>query len=238
VKKIKNKLGLMALLALGAMVSAADAQVNIKLTGVGLGEVAGGVYINPYTATIDGVSTTVLCDDFGDDSYINQSWQANVYTAASAAANGETRLNQLYGPFSAATLTMKYTQIADLAMSLLSATTYTDRAAYSFALWGVFDTTAISRLSGTLATLATTYLTDSVTAYLGRSDADNAQLASAITIYSPLKGTASCCSDPPQELITVRTPEASTPILFAVDLLGFGLAVLLFRRYQSRRQAS
>ena len=146
-KKISRSSSFWVLAAILCMAPSMVAAVQMQLTGAG-GDIAwtslGGIYINPYTATIDGVSTTVLCDDFGDDTYVNQTWKADVYTADQAIATGTTRLNKEYGGltgFDTATLTMKYTQVADLAIQLLSASNVSDRAAYSFALWGVFDST-------------------------------------------------------------------------------------------------
>jgi hypothetical protein len=230
------------LLLLPALVAGAVNTANMKLTGAG-SDIAwtslGGVYISPYTGTIDGVSTTMICDDFGDDTYIGQTWMATPFSVQDAVSSGQTRLNQRYGAFDQATLLMKYTQIADLALLLLSAPTVSDRAAYSFALWGVFDNSAIGTLNDAgLRSKAQTYLQSSASAYLARSADQNASIASAITIYSPIRGTASCCSDPPQEMITVRTPEPSTVVLLAVDLAALGLLVLLLRRHRTRRMSA
>src|ERR1700691_2444139 len=59
---------------------------SMDLTGAG-SNVMDGVYIGPYTATINGVSTPVICDDFADESYIGEAWTANISTFADSLAN-------------------------------------------------------------------------------------------------------------------------------------------------------
>ncbi len=55
---------------------AAPPTTTIDMTGV-QGAVMGGVYTSPYLATVGGVSNTdVICDDFADNTYINETWTA------------------------------------------------------------------------------------------------------------------------------------------------------------------
>ena len=56
---------------------ASAAPVNMTLTGAG-SNVLAGVYIGPYTALINGQSFNVICDDFLAETYLNESWTANV----------------------------------------------------------------------------------------------------------------------------------------------------------------
>ena len=55
----------------------ADGTATMTLTGAGINSLD-GVLIGPYTATINGVSTPVICDDYGDESYIPEAWTAYV----------------------------------------------------------------------------------------------------------------------------------------------------------------
>ena len=50
----------------------------MTLTGLGQGNVMAGVDTSLYAGTINGTPTTIICDDFADDSFMNESWQANV----------------------------------------------------------------------------------------------------------------------------------------------------------------
>ena len=70
------RLSAVALLFAPAMFAAT---VSMTLTSAG-GNISNGVYVNPYTASINGVSTTVICDDYVDDSYVGESWTADVHT--------------------------------------------------------------------------------------------------------------------------------------------------------------
>lgn len=45
--------------------------------------VMAGVYVGGYTANINGISTIVICDDFKDDSFINESWTATMNSPGS-----------------------------------------------------------------------------------------------------------------------------------------------------------
>ena len=60
----------------------------MTLTGVGKGYVMGGVYMSPYVATIDGVSTYVICDDFTTDVWIDDTWEANQYSLSEVTPSG------------------------------------------------------------------------------------------------------------------------------------------------------
>ena len=52
------------------------ADTSITLTGAGNNPVD-GIYVGPYYATVNGVANTpVICDDFADEVYLNESWGA------------------------------------------------------------------------------------------------------------------------------------------------------------------
>ncbi len=73
---------LLAAVAPGSAVIAQD-QANMKLTNPG-NNVLAGIYVGPYYATIDGVpNVPIICDDFTDETYVGESWTANVTTVAS-----------------------------------------------------------------------------------------------------------------------------------------------------------
>ena len=78
-------------------------QVNINLTGAG-NNVMDGVYVGPYTATVNGSSTQIICDDFSDESYVGESWTANVTTLSNlngtkwgGMANATHSMTRLHG---------------------------------------------------------------------------------------------------------------------------------------------
>lgn len=181
-----------------------------------------GVYTSPYYATVNGVATTVICDDFETESYIGESWYANVTNVASVVAGSST------AKFSPAA---DYDAVANLATQLLSVPASSEQAVIlSFAIWDIFDP------SGVQAWLANPSNGGDPLGVSGLALADaNAALSASytpgeysnVTIYTSTTGT-------PQEFISVTTPEASTPILMAIDLLGFLALVGLLRKRAAR----
>jgi hypothetical protein len=197
----------------------------MQLTGVN-GNSYAGVYTSPYYATVNGVATTVICDDFSTESSIGETWQANVTTVASVVA----------GTSSAKFSSQGYDAVANLATQLLSISPATQQAiVLSFAIWDIFDASGVqswftsqsdpSGVYSAAAALANTALNQ--TTY-------TAGEYSNVVIYSSTTGT-------PQEFVgmgsvtgtgtgPVSTPEISSPVILAVDLLALGIIVWLFRR--------
>jgi hypothetical protein len=70
--------GIIALVCFAPSVFADSIPVNLTLTSPPPGPSRDGIYISPYTANINGVSSTIICDDFLDDTVAGGSWQATV----------------------------------------------------------------------------------------------------------------------------------------------------------------
>jgi hypothetical protein len=214
-------ISLLAVVALFlAVAPAAFADSTMVLTGVGSGNVLDGAYIGPYIATVGGVANTpVICDDYSDESYIPESWTA--YTS------GFPSLSKV--DFKSGSMTQNYEEAAYLALELLAAPPNSLQAGeIQYALWGVFDSNAISDLTAYNATdgaAAAAYLTDAETHY---SKLTAAQLAE-FTFYTPNTndpitcGGAACASTPPQEFIVVDAPEPGTILLLCTGLTGLFL---------------
>jgi hypothetical protein len=74
-----------SVLGLGVSTAAAfAAQTSMQLTGPGPNGVLASVYVGPYQAVIggSGVPVPVICDDFADETWVNESWTANVFNSA------------------------------------------------------------------------------------------------------------------------------------------------------------
>ncbi len=196
--------------------------VTMKLVAPPPGQSAYGVYVDPYSALINGAQTptSVICDDFLDDTYHDETWQANKI-AGSADLSG-TRMATLSG-FTDPTLNRAYDAVAWLSLQLLAPNA--DRVLLSFALWDIFAPSAVQswltpRAGATYYTQVQTTAQDALT----HAPVDE---RFHLTIYSPIKdtqscGTGHCPTAPPQEFVTVRVPEAS-----ALSALAFNLATLL-----------
>src|SRR5436305_13194854 len=128
-----------SLMAIG---NVAGSTAQMTLTSAG-NNVVGNVYVNPYFGTVNGVPTVIICDDWGDDTYLGESWTANVY-AINDTSN--TRNTQKWS-LTAAQQMQDYTEAAFLATKLLSATDPAVAGEISYALWEIFDPGAFPALN-------------------------------------------------------------------------------------------
>ena len=114
-------------------------------------------------------------------------------------------------------------------------------------MWGLFESSAaFGQLNGYTSdqTNAENYLNTAI-ADVTNGTVNGMSLSSYLSNYNVTiytydaaaglpKGCGGNCSQPPQEFITVTTPEASTPVLLAADLFGF-LALFAFLRKRLSR---
>jgi hypothetical protein len=207
--------------------SCALADVNMTLTGPGTNGIIGNVYVGPYQGTINGVSTPIICDDFYDDTYLNESWTASVSTFANLS-------NTKFGAADA----LQYEQAAWLAQQLVNPASTCPTVAncagdIQFAMWEVFDNTGsntpFGMLTGHDLTNAQSWL------HLAQTQTFYAGEFSNVTIYSPVSCVANCASWPSQEFMVVATPEPSELALLGVDLTGVGTLFFLLYRRRSRQ---
>ncbi|MEJ0005158.1 MAG: PEP-CTERM sorting domain-containing protein [Steroidobacteraceae bacterium] len=196
----------------------------MNLTALGNGTTYGGVYVDPYTISINGVSATLLsCDDFSTEIAVGQTWTANTENAA--AVDGAVKFSS--GPFSAGgSEQTTYSAAAWIATQLVTpaitnnANTQID---YSLALWELFNPTlsggpAFSgSLNGPDAGVPSVF-TLAFNAVAGGYTGSN------VTVYTPNPLGAS------QEFLEVSAVPvpASLPLLLS-GLMGLG-AVLRRRR--------
>jgi len=196
-----------------------------------------GVYVGPYYASINGgVSTAVICDDFGDESYIPETWTADVFTPPNYTT---TRDAQKWAGLTVAqqkgfTVAEDYNMVGWLASEMLgNLSNPTTVGELHFALWAVFDPAAIPFLDSA----SQNWLSQAA------SYKDNSSYISDFTIYSPdtnypisVGGTAISASNPPQEFL-VHTPEPPALAFLGLDLSGLAGLVFLLRRRACRVQA-
>lgn len=199
---------------------------NFCLTGVGNGNNLDGIYVSPYTAVVNGVTTSVICDDFSDDVQIGENWTATAYSVTSAATSG------LFAGSTTTNPVLGYEEVAWLSQQLLSGpqTSY-QQDLLSYSIWAVFEPTAVdSWLSAPTSSpsLSWSAVQTEVSAAASAAPSGN---YSDVTVYTPVNGTESCCGRP-QEFVVVHTAEAPAAASLAVEFLGLGALLFLFRRFR------
>ncbi len=224
--------------------SAGFAQYTMDLTGVGNGNSADGVYVSPYQGSIwngaysgDGAPTStplysgyVICDDFSDESYVGDVWNASATNASTL--NGSELFTTSTSSYS---VQQNYDAVAWLANQLLLPANVKDATAQtniSFAIWDIMDGQKTDPDGG-----AAGEITDAFNAVIGGYVGDN------VTVFTPAP-KAGIGSNVSQEFLVVGggpnggplvpAPEASSLALLGVDLLSALGAIFLVRRYRVR----
>jgi hypothetical protein len=200
-----------------------------------------GVNVGPYSATVNGVATQVICDDWQDITSIGSLWTANANTL-SPLTNATTQLK--YGNVTNSQLL--YDQAAWLATQILNPPATCPAGGscdvvgdISYALW---ELTACSVTGNPTACEKNTSLKGSAFANLTGNDLTNAEWwlhnvptsfasdsFSNFMIYTPNNANMG----PPQEFLAdpvIQTPESSVMILFGTDMLGLLGLGLVYRR--------
>jgi PEP-CTERM motif len=192
---------------------------GMTLTGTGPNGAAFGVYVGPYTATINGTPTPVICDDFADESFLNESWNASVLSLADVTASSSVKW---------ASQASSYDNAAWLTLQLIGAPNKSQADAIQFAIWDLFDPSGVSSylagFSGGTSFLSDATDPNGVKYWLNEaagSNLDPSELASFL-IYTPTSCISNCKGSLPQEFI-VKTPEPGGFLM-----LGAGLAALLW----------
>jgi hypothetical protein len=186
----------------------------MTLTNAG-SNIANGVYIGPYTAQIDGNTFKVICDDYNSETYLNESWTATALTFDQVLTGGKFA-NQ-------ADSTARYSKVGWLATELMDhAADPGVTADIQFALWSVFGN-SVPLSSGAQGWLneAQAHGTDPKSSFAN------------LMFYKPLNQACTsgpCPSWPPQEFVTIGTPEPAT-----LSLVGLGFAAIVAARRRRRK---
>jgi len=190
----------------------------------------GGVYVSPYQASINGGSPVlVICDDFSDEVYVGETWNVqspwsvDQYTAGDGLFTGQT----------------DYEEAAWLVLQLVGFTDAANQAAISYAIWTIFDPSAINsyQVIGSPVHTPNQWITLAAAAVAG------GYTGAGVTVWTPTdktqttpNGSVTTCPaganncGRPQEFLTVSTPDASAWSALAMSFLGLGALVVFFRR--------
>jgi len=181
----------------------------------------------PYTALVNGITTTVICDDSFDTIAPPETWTANVLMLNNLNASNYkmTEFGSMAGSLSAAT--KLYDEVAYLALQF-GANPIANWGGIQTAIWHIFDANA-STVAGTGKT-STAYWTN--LAGMATNQAIGAANAYRIEILTPNSPQRAPGKGGPQEFIVV-TPEPATYALF-----GMGLILLSLGTYRRRNKKS
>ena len=119
----------------------AIAQNNVLVTLTSAGSYSDdGIYVSPYSATVNGVANTpIVCNDFSDDSRVGSTWNANITSFSSLSSSSiPTAWGAVLGA-SAGTFQL-YEEAAWLTLQVMQQGAGSQgQINYSYAVWAVFD---------------------------------------------------------------------------------------------------
>jgi hypothetical protein len=223
--------GMVALLCFTSPVFADSIPVNITLTSPPPGPSRDGIYVSPYTANINGVSTTIICDDFFDDTPVGGTWQAT--------RNNFSNLGRALF----ASNSQGYDEAAWLTLELLKQTPGSaEQAYYSFAMWAVFDPPGVkSWLNSYHDTAAYNAIFGTNGILAGIPTSFQPGEFSNFAIYTPVNASGTVCSTPDscpaQEFLAVSVPEGASQMVYLLLSALVGAGAMLFRRHSNETGA-
>jgi len=245
--KLKSSAKYLALITAILIASAASLRAgttSMQLTGVGDSVTVGGVYVDPYTATVGGVAnTSIICDDWSNNTYFNETWTATAFDATTVGTSAPPN-TPMFGNNQ-----QLYNGLAWLGAQLLANPTNAyEQTVISFAMWELTYGVNGTYKDGTdPLDYLKTYQSSAAQCGTGTQCYDE-----ALSLYNQANGTIGQSynsagweilnPDPgsqnnsgvwgtPQEfMLYVPAPETSETVILAGDLLLFGVAVLVLRR--------
>jgi hypothetical protein len=205
---------------LAPLAAQATPVVSMELTGVS-GASLDQNDTGPYYAQIGSAeSVAVFCDDLYDDVSLGQTWQATVTNMSQLSAT-TLDANLMFHDTTPATQASDYMaaawlaeQITSLNQALPSGELTAEQDSY--ALWYVFDASALSGLSSSDYSAVVADYNAAFAAVTGDTPSD----FSKVNIYTPLNDTPGHADS--QEYIAVNVPEPGTLALMAVGLAAIG----------------
>jgi hypothetical protein len=216
-----NKI-LVSLLAFGGILSATPVQV--KYLNPGTPPVAhNGVYVGPYTLSINGVSTPAMCMDDFLEVYNGDHWAANVTAVKSSNLSSTYLGSGDLGSTSRKIFGQNYTsnQVYTAEAYLFSLLTKpdADRVNIQEAAWAIMDASTMTSIVKSKNLAVESYVQ---MAFNNLSfDAQYFRIISQTGLYS---------GNSKQEFMVVSTPEPASIALFGSGIFAVGLAGFIRRR--------
>jgi hypothetical protein len=237
VKRFGKNLVLLTSILMVAAAGLWAGTTQMTLTGVGDGATFGDVYVDPYTATVGGVTNTpVICDDWSNNTYYNESWTASVINATTVS-NGKLG-TPMFGNNQSL-----YDELAWLgAQMLANPTNTTAQTEISFAMWDLTygingNNESPSPLTYMQEILGGGYASNSLCegtlTYISEAEGKGSYNSAGWQILTPDPGTQNSGYSTPQEFmmyVPSSAPEPSQLGTLGLDLLLFAVAALVLRR--------
>jgi hypothetical protein len=197
----------LTLIVLGCALALCANTVPVQFVGStsGLGGPAQGVYYYPYQLIVNGQTVTVACDDYDNEVYLNEKWNASVNTFADLSST-------LYGSGAKT----QYQEAAWLYTQFLPTPPLSDNvnAAINWAIWDIMDPDTPGFNTGNpTSNTSSTYWVN-----LANSQNLSSFNFSDFVIYTPVNNWPSG-DGMPQEYIG-EVPEPGTVVLLLTGLLG------------------
>lgn len=190
-----------------------------------------GVYVGAYNATVNGQSSQIICDDFSDDTYLNESWTANVTSFSNLGSSNTPMWTNQKG---SSTL---YADAAWLATQMLAPGNQNNNTQgyLAYALWNLFNPNALNGLNSTQLK-GVNYWLSMIPAGLTPSQYANFFIYTPDLSKSITCGGGNCPTAPPQEFLGfVSAPEGGAALLYLLLAAASCLSAMAIRQ---RRQAN
>ena len=220
----------LAMLLLVAPFAFGQGSVGINMNNGGP-YVMNGVYVGAYNATVNGQSSKIICDDFSDDTYLNESWTANVTSFSNL---GSSKTPMWTSQNNSSTL---YADAAWLATQMLAPANQSNNVQgyLAYALWSLFNPNALKGLSSTQLG-GVNYWLSMIPAGLTPSQYANFFIYTPDLTKSITCGGGNCPTAPPQEFLGfVSAPEGGAALLYLLLAAASCFAAIAVRH---RRQAN
>jgi hypothetical protein len=190
--------------------------------------VMNGVYVGAYSATVNGQASQIICDDWSHDTYLNESWTANVTNFSNLSSSTQPIWSSKSG---ASTL---YADAAWLATQMFVPANQNNNAQgyLAYALWSLFNPSALNGLSTSQLAGVNAWLAK-IPAGLTPSQFANFFIYTPDLSKSITCGGGSCPTAPPQEFLGfISAPEGGAALLYLLLAAAscFGAIVLRHRR--------